>query len=155
MSRAPATTLVVDDESMVRMLIRRMLEPDFCAVIEAESGEAALRLIERGEPSIDMVLTDLVMPGIDGFDLVQVLSRYRPDLPVICMSGFAAATADQLRVPFIRKPFTVENLRAALEPALASGWSRPAPDGASAPRVDLVAAALDLRRRRAETPGPS
>ncbi len=67
---------------MVRALVRRMLEPDVCGVVEAEDGESALRLIERGQPAIDVVLTDLVMPGIDGFDIITVLARHRPGLPV-------------------------------------------------------------------------
>ena len=57
-------------------------------MVEAEDGESALRLIERGRPAIDVVLTDLVMPGIDGFDIVDGAGRHRPDLPVVCMSGF-------------------------------------------------------------------
>ena len=97
MSRDTATVLVVDDESGVRTLVRRMLEPGMHSVVEAEDGEAALRLIERGEPAIDVVLTDLVMPGIDGFDIVTVLARHRPDLPIVCMSGFASASTSACR----------------------------------------------------------
>ena len=160
MSATPVTTLVVDDESMVRTLVRRMLEPEVCAVVEAESGESALRLIEQGELAIDLVLTDLVMPGIDGFDLVQVLSRHRPDLPVVCMSGFAAPSSRRLTVPLVRKPFTLESLRSALAPVLAAGrLGRTAGGGAThgigGNGVDLVAEALGLRRRRAEPPDPS
>jgi CheY-like chemotaxis protein len=175
MTAATATTLVVDDESMVRMLVRRMLEPEVCAVVEAEDGESALRLIEQGQPQIDVVLTDLVMPGIDGFDLVTVLSRHRPDLPVVCMSGFASASRDQLTVPFVAKPFSLESLRAAVEPVLArtrdlrqaavEGRLRAGAGRAISERIrrvsgatrsdaiDLVAAALELRRQRAEPPG--
>ena len=61
------------------------------------------------------MLTDLKMPGIDGFDIVTVLGRHRPDLPVVCMSGFASAAADRPSVPFIPKPFSLEVLRAALD----------------------------------------
>jgi two-component system, cell cycle sensor histidine kinase and response regulator CckA len=144
------TVLVVDDESMVRALVRRMLEPAVCRVVEAEDGESALRLIERGKPAIEVVLTDLVMPGIDGFDIITVLARHRPDLPVICMSGFASVAASRLTVPFLPKPFSVESLRAGVEPMLARGRA-PGQTGA----VDLVAAALELRRQGAEPPGAS
>jgi DNA-binding NtrC family response regulator len=172
---ATATTLVVDDESMVRMLVRRMLEPEVCAVVEAEDGESALRLIQQGRPKIDVVLTDLVMPGIDGFDIVTVLSRHCPDLPVVCMSGFAAVSPDQLAVPFVAKPFSLESLRAALDPVLArrrelrqaaeTGRVRAGAERAASERIrrvsgatragalDLVAAALELRQQRAEPPG--
>jgi two-component system, cell cycle sensor histidine kinase and response regulator CckA len=146
-----ATVLVVDDESMVRTLVRRMLELGMYSVVEAEDGESALRLIERGQPAIDVVLTDLVMPGIDGFDIVTVLARHRPDLPVVCMSGFASVSTSQLTVPFIPKPFSLEVLRETLVRVLArSRELRPvATDG------DLVAAALELRRQRAEPPETS
>ena len=71
--------------------------------------------------AIDLVLTDLIMPGIDGFDIVHVLAENCPDLPVVCMSGFAtqAAAGQRLPVPFVPKPFTVEKLRRAVEPLLA------------------------------------
>ena len=174
MSVETATVLVVDDESMVRTLVRRMLEPGVCAVVEAEDGESALRLIERGKPAIDVVLTDLKMPGIDGFDIVTVLAHHRPDLPVVCMSGFASVAKDRLTVPFVPKPFSLETLRAALDPVIARSRERPlagdrrrrAREGrgtsgrlrrvSGATRIDapdLVAAALELRRQRAEARG--
>jgi DNA-binding NtrC family response regulator len=177
MSVVPATVLVVDDESMVRTLVRRMLEPEVCAVVEAEDGESALRLIERGQPAIDVVLTDLVMPGIDGFDIVAVLARHRPDLPVICMSGFASSAGSRLTVPFVPKPFSLEALRSAVEPVLArsregrslagngrrrpsertgsSGRTRRVSGATRADAVDLVAAAIELRRQRTEPPATS
>jgi DNA-binding NtrC family response regulator len=169
--------LVVDDESMMRTLVRRMLEPGTYSVVEAEDGESALRLIERGDPTIDIVLTDLVMPGIDGFDIIAVLARYRPDLPVVCMSGFTSASASQLTVPFIPKPFSLEVLHATLEAAFArsrevrqmpAGGRRPAGQergtgerrrrvsgAARTDALNLVAAALELRRQRAEPPATS
>jgi DNA-binding NtrC family response regulator len=157
-STAPATALVVDDEGMVRQLVRRMLEPEVCRVIEAEDGETALRLIERNLETVDVVLTDLLMPGIDGFDVVQVLTSQYPDLPIVCMSGFAnqALAGRRLDVPFLAKPFTAEVLRRTLEPliersrkarrvseaeCLRAGKSRAA-------AVDLVGQALKLHRRR-------
>ena len=103
-----ATALVVDDEPMVRHLVRRILEPEICGVMEVEDGETALRLIQRRPDSIDVVLTDLAMPGIDGFTVVEVLTVHQPTLPVLCMSGYVAQLAATARatVPFIQKPFT-------------------------------------------------
>jgi DNA-binding NtrC family response regulator len=148
-----ATVLVVDDESMVRTLVRRMLGPGRYSVVEAEDGESALRLIDRGDPAIDVVLTDLVMPGIDGFDIIAVLARHRPDLPVVCMSGFTSATASQLTVPFIPKPFSLEGLHATLELVLARSRELRQMAGDGRRRaLDLVAAARVLRRQRAEPP---
>ncbi len=159
MSAATATTLVVDDEDTVRHLVRRMLEPEVCEVVEAHDGETALRLIQSRAAAIDVVLTDLVMPGIDGYDLVRVLADHRPDLAVVCMSGFTRpAVRGQLAVPFVPKPFTIEALRATLEPLLIKGrelrqQSQAVRDRAGEQRaaaVDLVAAAIELRRRRPE-----
>jgi len=167
----PATALVIDDESLVRRLVRRMLEPEVCRVLEAGDGEAGLRLIERTGDTIDVVLTDLLMPGLDGYDVVEVLATYRPDLPVACMSGFVSHTSvgRQLAVPFIPKPFSAEGLRALLAPLLARAqalrWQprlreraadqrgvavglRGAARGIREP-VDLVAVAHELRRTRA------
>jgi two-component system cell cycle sensor histidine kinase/response regulator CckA len=160
MTGALATTLVVDDEEMVRQLVRRMLEPEVCRVVEAEDGEAALRLIQLERPAIDVVLTDLVMPGIDGFDLVRVLAENCPDLRVVCMSGFAtqAAAGRGLQVPFVPKPFTLEALRGAITPLIAhsrevrreSEAARHRAAHGRAAGVDLVAAALELQRERAK-----
>jgi len=61
-----ATTLVVDDEPMVRQLVRRILEAEVCRVVDAEDGEQALRLIQDRRETTNVVVTDLAMPGIDG-----------------------------------------------------------------------------------------
>jgi two-component system, cell cycle sensor histidine kinase and response regulator CckA len=152
MSAATATTLVVDDEDTVRHLVRRMLEPEVCEVVEAHDGETALRLIQSRAAPIDVVLTDLVMPGIDGYDLVHVLADHRPDLPVVCMSAFARpADREQLGVPFVPKPFTLEALRATLEPLLIRGRElRQQSQEQRAVAVNLVEAAIELQRRRPE-----
>jgi len=160
---AGRTTLVIDDEEMVRHLVRRMLEPELCQVMEAGDGESALRLIQQDPAAIDLVLTDLIMPGIDGFDIVHVLAENCPDLPVVCMSGFATQAMADRRLPalFVPKPFTIEKLRQTIEPLL--GRSREQRRRSEAARrralerlattVDLVAAA-NARRRRASGESP-
>jgi CheY-like chemotaxis protein len=170
---ALVTALVVDDEPMVRHLVRRILEPEVCAVVEADDGESALRLLQRQAAVIDLVVTDLVMPGIDGFDVVEVLSRHVPDLPVVCMTGYTGQLAplSEMTAPLLPKPFTAEALREVVTPlveqcreargAAASERSR-ARDLAAASQnvvargreagvaaVDLVAAARALRSERA------
>ena len=111
------------------------------------------------------MLTDLAMPGIDGFDLVHVLTEHCPDLPVVCMSGFArnGMSGERLAVPFVAKPFTVEALREAIAPLLARSRDMRRPSDAAPRRAvercaataDLVGAANELRRRRqsGSTPG--
>jgi DNA-binding NtrC family response regulator len=157
----PPIALVIDDEIMVRRLVRRMLEPEVCRVVEAGDGEAGLRLIERHD-GISVVLTDLLMPGIDGYDVVEVLTVHRPELALACMSGFASHTSvgRRLLVPFIPKPFDAESLRALLLPLLARSpgvrtgvpRSHSNEDDDGAP--DLVAAAHALRRQRAVDRAP-
>jgi DNA-binding NtrC family response regulator len=170
------TTLIVDDEVMVRQLLRRILEPDVCNVLDAENGEAALRLIQRRRDSIDVVLTDLVMPGIDGFDVLEVLTEYHPDLPVVCMTGYASSLGEhRRRLParILAKPFTAEGVLGLIGPLLeqnrtlkraareqqeeaitqvaASNALRVRGEMSVAHAVDLIAAARSLRARRTET----
>ena len=173
-----ATALVVDDEPAVRHLVRRILEPEICRVMEVEDGETALRLIQRRADSIDVVLTDLSMPGIDGLTVVEVLAVYQPTLPVLCMSGNVAQlkAITQPAVPFIQKPFTAEVLcdavvaliersralsarvrqegRRASGERLVSQALQTRTEEALAAAVDLVAVAKGLQAARAKAPGP-
>ena len=172
-----ATALVVDDEPMVRHLVRRILEPEICGVLEVEDGETALRLIQRRADSIDVVLTDLSMPGIDGFTVVEVLAQHPPTLPVLCMSGYLSQLKGVSRpdVPFVQKPFTPEVLceavvmliehsrairaragqagRQASGERLLSEALRARTEDARAAAVDLVAAARAMQAARAEARG--
>lgn len=119
--------LVVDDEPDVRLVARVVLTSGGHEVLEAESGEAALALLERG-PTPDVILVDLRMPGIDGWEL---LSRVRGDpalenLPVVVFTAHMAARDEapqELRgyEHLITKPFKPDELLSAVEDALANG----------------------------------
>jgi CheY-like chemotaxis protein len=109
------TLLVVDDEEMVRRLAARMLATLGYRVLEARSGQEAVRLLRRGAHRIDAVLTDVAMPGIGGRELGETITRCWPQIRVLYMSGFAANRmvsegALDPSVPFIQKPFTSEQL---------------------------------------------
>jgi DNA-binding NtrC family response regulator len=106
----------------MRQVLRRRLEVEGFHVEEAEDGESALRLIQvRSEP-LDLVLTDLLMPVIDGRQVSETLARFRPDLAVLCMS------ADPDSVPYIEsshtpvrvmlKPFSADDLYHAVRDAI-------------------------------------
>jgi len=82
---AMARILLVDDEAMLRRTLRAMLERAGHAVIEAEDGAQALRIFARESP--DLVITDIVMPNVEGVETIQELRRRDPDLPIIAMSG--------------------------------------------------------------------
>jgi CheY-like chemotaxis protein len=109
------TVLVVDDEEMVRRLAARMLVQLGYRVLEAQSGQEAVRLLRRGAHRIDGVLTDIAMPGIGGRELGETIARCWPQIRVLYMSGFAAnrmvneGSLDP-NVPFIQKPFRSEQL---------------------------------------------
>jgi two-component system, cell cycle sensor histidine kinase and response regulator CckA len=110
-----AMLLVVDDEEMVRRLAARMLVTLGYRVLEAGSGQEAVRLLRRGAHRIDAVLTDVAMPGIGGRELGETIAQCWSQIRVLYMSGFAAnrmvnTGALDPSVPFIQKPFTSEQL---------------------------------------------
>jgi two-component system cell cycle sensor histidine kinase/response regulator CckA len=109
------TLLVVDDELMVRRLAARMLVTLGYRVLEAGSGQEAVRLLRRGAHRISGVLTDIAMPGIGGRELGETIARCWPQIQVLYMTGFATKELIQEGalvpgLPVIQKPFTSEQL---------------------------------------------
>jgi two-component system cell cycle sensor histidine kinase/response regulator CckA len=133
-ARAPAggcrgrKVLVVEDDELVRRVARRALELGGYAVTEATTVDEALCQIEGGA-AVDLVLTDVVMPGRSGLELASLLDSARPGLPVVLMSGYSdsqrSCTASRR---FLEKPFTAEALLLRIEEEL--GGAR---DGARRP----------------------
>jgi PAS domain S-box-containing protein len=116
--------LVVDDDPVLRTLAQRMLEPKGFRVAVAPHAEAALRLVGELGLRPDVVLTDVVMPGMSGRALADRLAELVPGLPVVVMSGHAGATAAGLAAraggpDFLPKPFSSAELAAKLRAALA------------------------------------
>jgi two-component system cell cycle sensor histidine kinase/response regulator CckA len=107
------TVLLVEDEDMVRAVAERALTRQGYSVLTAENGEAALEVLERsGRP--DLLISDVVMPTMDGPTMVRIVRERYPDLPIVFMSGYAE---EQLRksidldnVAFLPKPFSVQQL---------------------------------------------
>jgi DNA-binding NtrC family response regulator len=110
--------LVIDDEVGIRRLVQRMLEPSVSRVLEAESAEMGLRLVEREDPPVDAVLTDWIMAGLHGLDVVEVLHRHRPDLPVAVISAYTSTIHPIVRdsggIRILQKPFTAPELQRAV-----------------------------------------
>lgn len=109
------TILVVDDEAQVRTLARDILLGAGYRVLEAEDGEQALRVAEDHPGAIHILLTDIMMPGINGRELADRFIVARPDAKAIFMSGRAAEVISDAGVlipvdAFLAKPFTVERL---------------------------------------------
>ena len=116
-----ANLLIVDDDPSLRRSLRRMLEPERTSVIEAADGEHALRVIERDEAQLlDVVLTDLKMPVVSGFELIAVLMECRPALPVVAMSAVGHLPPDLLPVPLLQKPFEPVELVRTVAPLVLS-----------------------------------
>ena len=117
------TLLLVEDEAPVRDSVRRLLEWHGYTVIEARNGADALQIYDGDEQEIDLVLTDLVMPGMGGHELVERLRARHPDLRVLFMSGYADkpmpnnGTAGS-GTAYLEKPFTVELLMQRLREVL-------------------------------------
>jgi CheY-like chemotaxis protein len=115
-----AHILVVDDDTDVRWIIAQDLQEMGCIVAQAESGRAALAMLDRDAP-YDLMVTDLVMPGLSGLDTVRLARRNRPDLKVLFTSGYADLSrfGDKLGDhPVLRKPFKPQALAEAVQTAL-------------------------------------
>jgi two-component system cell cycle sensor histidine kinase/response regulator CckA len=115
------TILLVEDEDMVRSVAERALSRQGYTVLTATDGEEALEVLGRGE-AIDLMISDVVMPNMDGPTMVRQARKSFPELPVLFMSGYAE---EQLRksididnVSFLPKPFSVTQLAEAARDAL-------------------------------------
>jgi PAS domain S-box-containing protein len=105
------TVLLVEDEDSVRELARRILEAYGYAVLEASGSDNALRVCEAHEGRIDLMLTDVVMPGASGRELAQLIAIRHPEISVLYMSGYTDDAIVQHGVlgadtPFLQKPFS-------------------------------------------------
>jgi len=123
--------LVVDDEASVRAMLQRTLEKHGYRVLAASEGTEALALFTRQRAEIRAVITDMMMPGIDGPTLIRCLRELEPRLPILGMTGLAESTSIQglqdLDLPVVLiKPFAGAKLLAALHEALAAPAGVPA-----------------------------
>jgi CheY-like chemotaxis protein len=107
------TALVVDDEELVRMSTAEMLADLGYAIVEACSGEEAMRLIEQGT-QFDVLVTDHLMPGMSGNELAAAVRSLRPKVPVLVVSGYARTEEIDPTLPRLSKPFRKTELAASL-----------------------------------------
>jgi PAS domain S-box-containing protein len=124
--RGSETILLVEDEAAVRSLLRRFLEGQGYRVLEAGDGEVGLEQAEKREGEIDLLLTDLVMPGMGGFELARRLESRWPEIRILFMSGYSEDAVGMMdneplmdASNFLQKPFSTDLLarrvRAILE----------------------------------------
>ena len=115
------TILLVEDEAMVRAVAERALTRHGYKVLTAENGEAALEILAR-EGGVDLMISDVVMPTMDGPTTVREARKTYPDLPILFISGYAEEqlrkSIDLERVAFLAKPFSVQKLAEAARDAL-------------------------------------
>jgi nitrogen-specific signal transduction histidine kinase/CheY-like chemotaxis protein len=114
-SHGAETVLLVEDDEQVRAVVRRILKSRGYQVIEAKDGGAALAAYERDPEGIDIVVTDLVIPGFDGVTIASELQTRTPRVKVLYMSGYTEHTVLrrgvlEAGVNFIQKPFSGEEL---------------------------------------------
>jgi len=130
-SKGSETILLVDDEEGVRKLVAAVLGSGGYTVMEAANGSAALSVYEKNSHKIDLVLTDVVMPQMNGMDLGQRLAEKNPDLRVLYMSGYGDGPVNtrpgEPPKAFLNKPFTPDILLAKVREVLdeSGGLHRP------------------------------
>jgi two-component system cell cycle sensor histidine kinase/response regulator CckA len=109
----PASILVVDDAPEIRRLVRGVLESQDFQIFEAADGADALELIRYPDLRIDLVITDLIMPRMNGIALADELDRLRPGTPLLFISGYVESCLFSSRRPHavvLQKPFTAAQL---------------------------------------------
>jgi two-component system, cell cycle sensor histidine kinase and response regulator CckA len=109
MSARRQTVLVVDDEDDIRAIVRQMLATEGYVVLDAGDPHHALRL--AGQQTVDLLITDVVMPLMRGTELAQRLLAVVPTAKVLLMSAYKVAEITASGHPFLAKPFTPEMLR--------------------------------------------
>jgi two-component system cell cycle sensor histidine kinase/response regulator CckA len=113
--RGDETILLVEDETVVRQLVAEILETSGYAVLQAADGPSALELIRRHSDPIDLLLTDVVMPGMSGPEVAQAVTSMRPGTEVLYMSGYTDSAIGhhgvlEPGIAFLQKPFSADDL---------------------------------------------
>jgi two-component system, cell cycle sensor histidine kinase and response regulator CckA len=121
----PGRVLLVDDEAGIRRVAGKALQRAGHDIVVAENGQQALDLLER-EDRIDLLITDLAMPGMNGLELAAAVRERHPDLPVLYISGFSDDVLDSARsngeqLDVLEKPFSPAALTDRVAQALAKG----------------------------------
>jgi len=111
MSSEPSIILVVEDDAIVRMLIVDVLEELDFKVLEADGSEQALEFLNDEDQHIDLMMTDVGLPVMDGRELAKQARMLRPELPILFASGYAESIDVPAGMQVIGKPFSIDQLR--------------------------------------------
>ena len=117
------TILVVEDEPTVRNLLREVLERTGYRVVACAAPDEGIAACLAPEPNIDLVLTDVVLPGMNGWEMASRISQARPGVRVVFMSGYTEHVLVREgvldgRVEYLQKPFSLDTLRQRLKSLL-------------------------------------
>ena len=147
---AGETVLVVEDAPALLGLIREALSASGCEVLSARDGEEALRIVREKEGRIDLLLTDVVMPRMNGAALAKEVRGLSPKIKILYMTGYSGefVRADMLTqgVSFIQKPFTPAELGRKIRKMLADTAGQSSPDAAPSHDVIVKSAAAGNSR---------
>ncbi|MBN2442664.1 MAG: response regulator [Spirochaetales bacterium] len=113
--RGTETILIVEDSENIRRIIRRILSKQGYNILETINGEEAIELINRHKKPINLLIADVIMPGINGKELAKKIAALQPQIKVLYISGYTDSTLNRHIIPdheinFIQKPFTLESL---------------------------------------------
>lgn len=120
---ADSSVLLVEDAEQVREIVHRMLVREGHRVVVAADARDALRMADEGEVRPDVVVTDVVMPGMSGIELARELRLRWPGIAIVYVSGYPRDVVDQhgeMDGPLVEKPFSVDALQTAIAQALAA-----------------------------------
>ncbi|PRA27570.1 response regulator [Pseudomonas poae] len=120
MSAVASTILVVEDDAIVRMLIVDVLEELEFSVLEAADAEEALAMFKDADQVIDLMMTDVGLPDMDGKQLATKVRELRPSLPILFASGYAENIDVPAGMQVIAKPFSIDQLRDKVKSMLPS-----------------------------------
>ena len=137
----PKAILVVDDDVSVLTVVKCMLECADYRVLLANSGIVALRIANDNEVAIDLLITDVIMPDMQGPDLAEGMLALRPELKVLFMSGYTDSDVVRIKVldrnlGFLAKPFAPDGLLETVERILAMPTARTIAAGFEMPAQD-------------------
>lgn len=118
--RGSGTILVVDDESLLLTMAETILSEFGYQVLTASSGQKALAILSQPATKVNLVITDLVMPGMGGRELIERIRQAEPALPIMCTSGYVMAEDKKVGAGYLQKPFTSSELLRKVKSALAS-----------------------------------
>jgi len=119
-TRQPGTVLLVEDEESVRELVRATLEKQGYTVLDTGKGDVALQMAQSHAGPIDILISDLVLPGMGGRELGSKVNESHPETKMLIVSGYPEDMVVGPGIEFLQKPFTLQALAGKVQDVLGS-----------------------------------